>query len=167
MSWFPHKNRAAVGGSLENFILDRNFQSRSKSRIFLIFGPSGHFLSRFGGNPCSKASCGVVTFSLVLLAFQVVLGSWNPESTICPFQARLWPLQAPKTLRSKGKMANFEAKNTVKHGKNAKRTNGTHFTRVREGGNLIIKCCFSPPSGCQSIPAGTSVLYPLLQRIAR
>ena len=38
---FPTKNRAAVGGSLENFILDRNFQSRSKSRIFLIFGPSG------------------------------------------------------------------------------------------------------------------------------
>ena len=38
---FPAKNRAAVGGSLENFILARNFQSRSKSRIFLIFGPSG------------------------------------------------------------------------------------------------------------------------------
>ena len=30
-----------MGGSLEKFILDRNFQSRSKSRIFLIFGPSG------------------------------------------------------------------------------------------------------------------------------
>ena len=28
-------------GSLEIFILARNFQSRSKSRIFLIFGPSG------------------------------------------------------------------------------------------------------------------------------
>ena len=38
---FPTKNRAAVCGSLENFILDRNVQSRSKSRIFLIFGPSG------------------------------------------------------------------------------------------------------------------------------
>ena len=37
----PSKNRAAVGGSLENFILDRNFQSRSKSRIFLVLGPSG------------------------------------------------------------------------------------------------------------------------------
>ena len=33
----------------------------------------------------------------------------------------------------KGKMANFEAKNTVKTGKNAKRTNGTHFTRVWGG----------------------------------
>ena len=40
----PQKNRAAVGGSLENFILARNFQSRSKSRIFLIFGPSGSLL---------------------------------------------------------------------------------------------------------------------------
>ena len=38
---FPTENGAAVGGSLENFILARNFQSRSKSRIFLIFGPSG------------------------------------------------------------------------------------------------------------------------------
>ena len=39
---FPTKNRAAVGGgSLENFILARNFQCRSKSRIFLILGPSG------------------------------------------------------------------------------------------------------------------------------
>ena len=33
-------------------------------------------------------------------------------------------------LRFKGKMANFEAKNTVELGKNAKRTDGTHFTRV-------------------------------------
>ena len=32
--FFPPKNRAAVGGSLENFILDQNFQSRSKSRFF-------------------------------------------------------------------------------------------------------------------------------------
>ena len=31
-----------MDGALENFILDRNFQSRSKSRIFLIFGPSGN-----------------------------------------------------------------------------------------------------------------------------
>ena len=40
-SRFPHKNRAAVGGSLENFILARSFQSRSISRNVLIFGPSG------------------------------------------------------------------------------------------------------------------------------
>ena len=38
---FSAKNRAAVGGLLENYILARNFQPRSKSRIFLIFGPSG------------------------------------------------------------------------------------------------------------------------------
>ena len=36
-----------MGGSLENFILDRNFQSRSKFRFFfLIFGPSGMFRHR-------------------------------------------------------------------------------------------------------------------------
>ena len=42
ISNFPQRNRAAVGGSLESYILARNFQSRSKSRIFLIFGPSGY-----------------------------------------------------------------------------------------------------------------------------
>ena len=47
----------------------------------------------------------------------MVLGSRNPEFSICPFRARIWPFQAPKTLRFKGKMANFEAKNTVKQGK--------------------------------------------------
>ena len=47
----------------------------------------------------------------------MVLGSWNPESTICPFRARKWPFQAPKTLHFKGTMANFEAKNTVKQEK--------------------------------------------------
>ena len=61
----------------------------------------------------------------------MVFGSWNPKSTICPFRARKWLFQAPKTLHFKGKMANFEAQKTVKQGKNAKRTNGTHFTRVQ------------------------------------
>ena len=46
----------------------------------------------------------------------MVLGSWNPKSTICPFRARKWPFQAPKTLRFKGKMVNFEAKHIVKQG---------------------------------------------------
>ena len=41
------------------------------------------------------------------------LGLWNPKSTICPFRARKWPFQAPKALRFKGKMANFEAKNVI------------------------------------------------------
>ena len=40
-SRIAHKNGAAVGGALENFILARKIQSRSKSRFFfLIFGPS-------------------------------------------------------------------------------------------------------------------------------
>ena len=47
-----------MDGSLENVILARNFQSRSKSRIFLIFGPSGVFSGRSqrlvftGGSSC-------------------------------------------------------------------------------------------------------------------
>ena len=85
--------------------------------------------AQLGGNPCSEASCGVVTFSLVLKAFQVVLGSRNPEFTICPFRARIWPFQAPKT----------QAKNTIKQGKDAKKTNGTHFTHVQGGGVYILK----------------------------
>ena len=67
----------------------------------------------------------------------MVLRPWNPESTICPFRARKWPFQAPKTLRSNGRMANFEAKNTLKlGGKNAKRTNGSIFTHV-QGGDIF------------------------------
>ena len=50
-----------------------------------------------------------------------------------------FPFQAPKTLRFKGKMADFEAKNTVNRGKNVKRTNGTQFTRVR-GGSVPEYC---------------------------
>ena len=41
------------------------------------------------------------------------------------------------TFFFKGKMAYFEAKNAVKQGKNAKRTNGTHFTRVQGGGGTL------------------------------
>ena len=48
----PTKNRAAVGGWLENFILARNLQSRSKYRIFLIFGLSGTSVG--GGAICVK-----------------------------------------------------------------------------------------------------------------
>ena len=52
---FPHKNRAAVGGSLEKFILARNFQSRSKSRLFfLIFGPSGKLYSKVDSRNSSQ-----------------------------------------------------------------------------------------------------------------
>ena len=97
------------------------------------------FLAQFEANPCGEANCGVVTFSLVLKAFQVVLGSWNPEVTICPFRARKWVFQAPKTLRFKGKMANLEAKNTVKQGKNAKRDKWYPFHACTGAG-----CLWSP-----------------------
>ena len=66
---FPTKNRAAVGGSLENFILARNFQSRSKSRIFLIFGPSG--LVTLG-------NCWSFTTTNMCAWF------WNTEAHHCP-----------------------------------------------------------------------------------
>ena len=42
-----------------------------------------NFLAQFEANPCSEASCGLVMFALVLSAFQVVLGPWNPGFTIC------------------------------------------------------------------------------------
>ena len=67
MSRFPHKKRAAVGGSLENFILDRNFQSRSKSRVFLIFGPSGNEKLRRGpGEELTEPNKGSSKSGLVL-----------------------------------------------------------------------------------------------------
>ena len=46
----------------------------------------------------------------------MVLGSWNPKSTICLFGPENGLFNLPKH-RSKGKMAKFEAKNTVKQGK--------------------------------------------------
>ena len=58
----------------------------------------------------------------------MVLGSWNPEFIICPFQ---WPFQTPKTLRFKGKTAKFGAKHAIKLGKNAIRTDGSIFTHVQ------------------------------------
>ena len=42
-------------------------------------------LAQFAGNPCSEGNCGVVTFSLVLQAFQVALGPWNPNSPFVLF----------------------------------------------------------------------------------
>ena len=85
MSRFPTKNRAAVGGSLENFILDRNFQSRSKSRIFLIFGPSGlvtfELLLFFRGFGASRRSA----------ASQGLGASGNPRRTL---KSRPWVLSS-------------------------------------------------------------------------
>ena len=34
-------------------------------------------------------------------------GVVEPRIHLCPFRARIWPFQAPKTLRFKGTMANF------------------------------------------------------------
>ena len=64
-------------------------------------------------------------------AFQVVFGVLEPQIHHLNFSGPKMAFQAPKTLRFKGKMANFDAKKiTVKQGKKAKRTNGTHFARV-------------------------------------
>ena len=91
---------------------------------FIFFG------AQLGGNPCSDASCGVVTFSVGVWHFRWFWGGWNPKSTICPFRARRWPFQAPKTLRFLGKMANFEAKNTIKQGKRTPKGQMAPISRI-------------------------------------
>ena len=86
----------------------------------------------------ARPVCGVVTFSLVLYPFQVgFLCSWNPTPNppFVLFGPENGLFKLPKHCVLKGKMANFEAKNTLKQGKNAKGTNGTHFMRVRGGGS--------------------------------
>ena len=107
-------NRAKTNGGGKRIIGGGGGCGREICTIcpFCVFAPIlWHFLAQFGGNPCSEASCGVVTFSLVLQAFQVVFGSWNPEFTILSFSGpKMAFFLAPKTLRFKGKMANFEAK---------------------------------------------------------
>ena len=70
----------------------------------------------------------------VVSQFQVVLGPWNPKSTIFPFRAQKWPFQAPKTLRFKGKMPNFEATNTVKLGKKTPKGQLVPISRAYRGG---------------------------------
>ena len=60
----------------------------------------------------------------------MVLGSWNPNSPYVLFGPKL-AFSSSQNTTFKREMANFEAKNAVKQGKNAKRTNGTHFTRVQ------------------------------------
>ena len=69
--------------------------------VLLAFFPS--FIALFGrieGNPCSEASCGVDTCSLVLKAFQVVLGS--PEYGL---------LKLPQHCVLKGKWRVLKRKN--------------------------------------------------------
>ena len=129
--------------------------------VLLAFFPLfySNFWPNLGSNPCSDASCGVVTFSLVLKAFQVVLGSGNPKSTICPFRARKWPFQAPKTLRFKGKMSNFQAKKYCKTG-----------GKTPKGQMVPISRVYTPPfprqcSSPKSPLSGTSDLLFLVEKM--
>ena len=72
-------------------------------------------------------------------------GVLDPESPICPFRARIWPFQAPNTLPFKGKMAKFEAKNTVKQGKKTPKGQMVPNSRVYGKGVLpqrVLVYCF-------------------------
>ena len=96
--------------------------------VFLdCFSCLWQFSAQFEPNPCDEASCGRVAFSLVLKAFQLVLGFQNRILTICPFQARKWAFQTPKTLHCKGKIANIEAKNAINIGKKRQNDQWFHF----------------------------------------
>ena len=70
----------------------------------------------------------------------MVLGSWNPQIHYLSFSGPNMDFSSSKTLRFKGKTANFEPKNSIKLGKKAKRTNGTHFTRVQGRGAIYQEC---------------------------
>ena len=91
------------------------------------------FFGLIGGNPCSEASCGLVTFSLVLKTFQVVFGVLEPRIHHLSFSGPT-PFRAPKTLRFKGKMANFEAKNTIKQWKKHQKDKWYPFHACTGGG---------------------------------
>ena len=65
---FPHKNRVAVGGSLKNCILARNFQSRSKSRIFWSLGPLGTWWLNCQDKFCPKINIWLSNSWLALLS---------------------------------------------------------------------------------------------------
>ena len=95
------------------------------SLFYLIF-------PRFEANLCEEAGCGLLFafFPLVLKAFQLVLGSWNPEFTIVSPENGLFGL----TLRFKGKITNLEAKNTVKLGEKHQKDKWFHFRACRGGG---------------------------------
>ena len=70
---------------------------------------------------------------------------WTTPFHYLSFSASKMAFMAQKTLRFKRKMVSFEAKNTVKHGKNAKKTTGTYFTRVQGGGGTeIIRAAAMP-----------------------
>ena len=96
-----------------------------------------HFLAQFGANPCSEERLWRCDVLPCLKAFQVVLWYGSPEFAICPFGPEHGLFRLPKHYVFKGKWPIFEAKNAIKQGKNAKRTNGTHFPRVPQPPPLI------------------------------
>ena len=53
--------------------------------------------------------------------------------TISPFRARMWHFKAPKTLRFKGTMANFETTNAIKQGKKRQKDKWYPFHACTEG----------------------------------
>ena len=73
---------------------------------------------------CNEASCNLVAFSLVSQAYQLVLGSWNPEFSVSPFQP---------------KMAKFESKCTINLGKKRQKDK-FHFHACTRGAVAL-----SPP----------------------
>ena len=90
-SRFPTKDRAAVGGSLENSILARNFQSRSKSRFFWSLGPLGKsvrfrraqvmsFSRELEGSPQRAWELSNETLLGAMVAEQQ--GAWEPDSCL-------------------------------------------------------------------------------------
>ena len=71
-----------------------------------------------------------MTFSLVLKAVQLVLGSWNPEFTICPFRAEYGLVKLPKHYVLKGKWPILKRKNTIKQGKKTPKGQMVPISRV-------------------------------------
>ena len=69
-------------------------------------------------------------FPLLYIGISAGFGVLEPRTHRCLFQAQIWPCLTPKTLRLKGKIANFEAKSTIQLGKKNKRTNGSIFMHV-------------------------------------
>ena len=137
-----HRKKAKrTNGSFHFHVCTGGGWAREIGTIVLLAFFSPSFIAFFGpcgGNPCSEASCGVVTFSLVLKAFQVVLGLGTPNSPFVLFRSEYGLFKLPKHYVLKGRWPILKRKMLYNRGKNAKRTNGTHFTRVRGRGWVRI-----------------------------
>ena len=146
-----------MGGSLENFILARNFQSRSKSRIFLIFGPSGIFggsrvsaRGYFFGIFCGNSGSGR------LGALQQVVGAFSTKKFMfmfffffpletnlaCPWEGVRLPQASRKSLDFPGSSPDFPG-NSPKGGrrKGGRGRKLSHFSFC-----CAFRCCvvYSP-----------------------